>query len=311
MAKRKEIREIITVYKQSKGNVSLTANTLKISRSTVYRWLKRCQSLYTPGYLKWKGIKRKSTRPKTIHKALTPQQEALVIETREKNGFDSRKIALELKLKNDIIVSASTVYRLIKAKKPSLLRKISNYRRPRFQNGKAMRPRNTKTIGYLQADVKYVTPELSGLPYTTYEYAFIDIFSRYKLALILPILDETGSIVTLKWVIKEMPFKIEYLQTDNGLEFQSQFHRFCEENDINHYWIHKNSPNENAVIERSFRTDEEEFFFNLKREPKNINELNTWFQNYLIWYNNERPHFGIGLKTPLEVIESVSKILKH
>jgi len=47
-----------------------------------------------------------------------------------------------------------------------------------------MRPRNTKTIGYFQADVKYVTPELSGLPYTTWEYAFIDIFSRYKLALI-------------------------------------------------------------------------------------------------------------------------------
>jgi len=65
-----------------------------------------------------------------------------------------------------------------------LLRKTLNYRRPRFQNGKAMRPRNTKTIGYFQADVKYVTPELSGLPYTTWEYAFIDIFSRYKLALI-------------------------------------------------------------------------------------------------------------------------------
>jgi len=26
---------------------------------------------------------------------------------------------------------------------------------------------------------------------------------------------------------------------------------------------------------------------------------------------NERPHFGIGLKTPLEAIESVSKVLKH
>jgi len=41
--------------------------------------IKRCQSLYTPGYLKWKGIKRKSTRPKTIHKTLTPKQEALVL----------------------------------------------------------------------------------------------------------------------------------------------------------------------------------------------------------------------------------------
>lgn len=89
---------------------------------------------------------------------MTPKQEALVIKTREKNGFDSRKIALELRLKDDIIVSASTAYRTIKRKRPSLLRKTLNYRRPRFQNGKAMRPRNTKTIGYFQVDVKYVTP---------------------------------------------------------------------------------------------------------------------------------------------------------
>lgn len=68
MAKRREIREIITIYKQTKGNIFLTARKLKISRSIVYRWIKRCQSLYTPGYLKWKGIKRESTRPKTIIK---------------------------------------------------------------------------------------------------------------------------------------------------------------------------------------------------------------------------------------------------
>ncbi len=29
-------------------------------------------------------------------------------------------------------------------------------------------------------DVKYITPELSGLPWTCFEYAIIDIFSRFK-----------------------------------------------------------------------------------------------------------------------------------
>jgi len=72
------------------------------------------------------------------------------------------------------------------------------YRRPLFQNGHAMRPRNVMKPGYLQMDVKYVTPELSGLSFTCYEYGIIDIFSRYKVALILPILDESGSILSLE-----------------------------------------------------------------------------------------------------------------
>jgi hypothetical protein len=30
-----------------------------------------------------------------------------------------------------------------------------------------------------------------------------------------------------------------------------------------HHYIHKSAPNENAVIERSFRSDEEEFFWRM------------------------------------------------
>ena len=52
-----------------------------------------------------------------------------------------------------------------------------------------MRPRNCPGLGYLQMDVKHVTPELSGLPDTCYLYAAMDISSRYKV-LILPKLDE-------------------------------------------------------------------------------------------------------------------------
>jgi transposase InsO family protein len=165
-----------------------------------------------------------------------------------------------------------------------------------------MRPANTSSPGHIQADVKYVTPELSGLPYTTYEYGFIDIYSRYKLALILPVVDEAGSILTLKWLLKAAPFQIVSVQTDNGLEFQSGFHAFCGQNQISHYYIHKRSPNENAVIERSFRTDQEEFFFRLDTAPKDINELNNWLQKYLIRYNQERPHFSLNFKTPSQVL---------
>ncbi len=169
-----------------------------------------------------------------------------------------------------------------------------------------MRPSNTSSLGYLQADTKYVTPELSGLPFTCYESAFIDIHSRYKGAWIVPILDESASIMTLKWVMKSFPFKILYVQTDNGLEYQSSFNRACEEVGIRHYYNHKKSPNENAVIERSFRTDQDEFFFFRLKEPvKSIDDLNGKYQEFLHWYNTRRPHFGLNFQTPLQVIQGV------
>lgn len=261
--------------------------------------------------MKWRGIKRKSTKPHTTRTRLSEVQERTIIKVREKTGYDKRKLSFELQLRHGITVSASTIYRTIKKRSPFLLHDVSNYRRPQFQNGYAMRPRNTTQIGYFQMDVKYVTPELSGLPYTCFEYALIDIYSRYKLALILPVLDESGSILTVKYALEHAPFTIRYIQTDNGLEYQSQFDKVCEVTNIKHYYIHKNSPNENAVIERSFRTDQEEFFFRLQKPPSDINELNSWFQKFLLFYNEERPHFSLDFKTPLQVVEGVSHVMDH
>lgn len=86
-----------------------------------------------------------------------------------------------------------------------------------------MHAKNTPTIGYLQMDVKYITPELSGLPWTCFEYAVIDIFSRYKEAVIANHLDQDASISALLETIPRLPFKPVFLQTDNGRKFQERF----------------------------------------------------------------------------------------
>ncbi len=304
---RKSIKEIINGYLEC-NNYSEVGRRLRIDRRTVKFWVTRGRSIHNRLKINSRGLKRHSTKPKNIHKLLLPTQEERIVKLRENLGYGKEKLAIEAK-RIGIITSPSTAYRTIKSKKPELLGKIKNYRRPKFQNGKAMRPRNTNKPGYIQADVKYVTPELSGLPYTCFEYGFVDIFSRYKLALILPVLDESGMVLTLKYCLEQAPFKIEYIQTDNGLENQNLFHKACLDEKITHYYIHKNSPNENAVIERSFKTDQDEFFFRLDKAPQDINELNLWFQTYLRRYNFLRPHFGIGLKTPTEALEQYNQTL--
>ncbi|MBI2852909.1 MAG: transposase [Chloroflexi bacterium] len=76
---------------------------------------------------------------------------------------------------------------------------------------------------------------------------------------------------------------------------------------IEHFYIHKNSPRENALIERSFRTDEDKFFLLLERGADDINALDAWLQTHLVTYNAVRPHMGIKMLTPKEFINLYNK----
>lgn len=296
---RKSIKEIILSFRKTK-NVSDTAKEVGVSRMTVYRWIKRGKSVsqYTSTYIH-QGIKRKPTRPKTIHKALSREQESAIINLRKEEGYAAIKIKHALHLSAGI----NTIHRLLIRER--LINKYGNHRRPYYQTTTHMHLKNTTSIGFLQMDVKYITPELSGLPYTCFEYAVIDIYSRYKDAVILNQLDQDGAILALMKILSRLPFKPEFIQTDNGLEFQARFSTYCLERGLRHHMIHKSTPNENAVIERTFRTDEEEFFFRIKRAPKHYDELRDWFADYIYDYNYKRPHLGINLKTPYEVVTNV------
>lgn len=287
------VKQIIKTLKLT-GSASQTAKILGISRPTVYRWKLRGTSVM--GNLTWKGVKRKSTRPKTIHSLLDSSQKQRILQCKETHHLGAKKTKWILKLS----ASFMTIHRFFKKK--NLVIKQKNHRRPFFQNGKAMRPKNTTELGYLQMDTKHVTPELSGLPTTCYEYAAIDILSRYKVAVILPDISDESASLALEFFLKWFPFPAVYIQTDNGLEFQSAFDQTCRKHGIHHYFIHKNSPNENAVIERSFKTDQEEFYFWLEKSPQHLGELNEWLQSFILKYNTWRPHQSLDYKTPMEFV---------
>lgn len=294
---RTPIQKIITVLKET-GNVTKTARLLALSRSTIYRWRKKARRIYGyRNFLSWQGLKRQSTRPHQINYKLPLSQKAEILLLRNKRHFGAKKIGFYLNLS----VSGRTIHRFLATK--GLVAKQPDYRRPLFQNGKSMRPRNTTELGYLQMDTKHVTPELGGLPFTVYEYAAIDILSRYKLAVLLPDISDESAGLALEFFLKWFPFPVKYIQTDNGLEFQRSFEQTCLKHNLNHYFIHKNSPNENAVIERSFRTDQDEFYFWLEKTPQHLGELNEWFQQFILLYNTDRPHQSLDYKTPLQMVK--------
>lgn len=299
-------KDIIRKLKANGGKIRKTARDLGISPGTVLNWQKRARSIYNKFILKENGLERRSTAPVTNVIHFTAQEQDAITLRRKQTGHCAEKIVSDLNLD----CSHRAVHNFLKKK--GLVNEWGHRRRPFYQETTHMNVKNTTTTGYLQMDVKYITPELSGLPHTCFLYAIIDIYSRFKLGVILPLLDQSYSIEAAKLLIPQFPFKSVFIQTDNGLEFQERFHTcMLQELHLQHHHIHKSNPNENGVIERSFRTDEDEFFCFPPRRQKRaytMEELNDQYQQWLQYYNYQRLHLSLKLKgrmsKPIEVIKA-------
>lgn len=296
---RHEPKEIIRALNENNGKIRKTARQLSVSPGTIVFWMKRARSLSNLKRFSSGNLARKSTAPKHKRKTVmqTDDRERIIL-FRKSTGHCAFKIKRALRLP----YHHNTIHRFLK--KRGYVAEANNHRRPRYQETTHMYLKNVIDVGKLQMDVKYVTPELSGLPHTLFLYALIDIYSRYKQGVILPLLDQGCAMQAVDMLLPLLPFIPDFIQTDNGLEFQKRFDEHVRNrHKMDHHYIHKSNPNENAVIERSFRTDEEEFFFFRMKKPKDEIDLNQQYQLYISWYNNERLHLGINCKTPMEMIK--------
>lgn len=289
-------KKIIEALKKNNGKVRKTARELGVSPGTVLLWRTRARSIHSLKYLRTTGLERKSTAPKKPRKGvLSPEEKVRIKAHRLLRGQCAIKIKHELVIPH----SVDTIHRFLRTK--GLIEEGRYHRRPRYQPTTHMHSKNALAPGKLQMDVKYVTPELSGLPHTLFLYAIADIYSRYKQGVIFPLLDQGFAIEAARLLVPRFPFASDFIQTDNGLEFQERFDAFVRKDlKLEHHYIHKSSPNENAIIERSFRTDEEEFFFFQMRKPRDEVDLNHQYQEFLQYFNDERLHLGIGIITPAE-----------
>lgn len=297
---------IIATLKRNDDRIRQTARELGISPGTVRRWKKRASTGIPHKTLRYStgALARRSTAPKRRRRtSLSASEQDRILRMRKERQLGAIKLTRLLGL----ACHPKTVHRFLK--RQGLVAAGSTYRRPRYQPTTHMHTRNAIAPGKLQMDVKFVTPELSGLLRTCYLYGVMDIYSRYKQGVILPELDQRLAILALDTILPALPFTPDFIQTDNGFEFQSSFHAFVTGTlGWEHHYIHKSSPNENAVIERSFRTDEEEFFWRIEEPLRDFFDFNDRYQDFLEYYNEVRPHLGLALQTPRQRLNSFKTV---
>lgn len=297
----KEIKDVLAVrrkmvileYARLSGNVAKACREFEIPRSSFYKWKKAFDL----------GGKARLARKKPIAlshpRKLSPEVVEKILHLRRVYHLGPQRITWYLERYHGLTTSCSTVYR-------TLVR--NGIRRlPRAVSRRAIHTRRyAKDVPghHIQVDVKFLSLKASnGSKVRRFQYTAIDDATRIRALKVYQLHNQQNAIAFIDYVIEKFPFRIHTVRTDRGHEFQAQFHWHVEDKGIRHVYIKPRSPQLNGKVERSHRSDKEEFYQLLNyTDDVDLNEkLSQWER----FYNFHRPHGAFNGKTPYEALKSM------
>lgn len=303
-----EERVRILAFWQKHGDIA-TKEAFKVSRPTLFRWQKALKE----GCGKLESLNPKSTAPKGRRKRIIPDTvKNFIINERQ---FDPHlsKDKLSVLMQEDGIakLSASTVGRMLNdLKKQGTLplksklylsgktgrlieRKLSNIKRKlRSKGHEGGLAKADSIVRFVNGIRRYVVTAIDKETKFTFAYAYKSHSSS-----------QTADFMKKLKVVA--PVSLTHVQTDNGSEFANHFDMFLEQNGIVHFHTYPRCPKMNTEIERFNRTISEAFISrNMALLAYDIEAFNKKMMDWLIWYNTRRPHWSLGLVSPLRYIVS-------
>ena len=88
----------------------------------------------------------------------------------------------------------------------------------------------------IQIDVKFLE-RIQDTRKRYYQYTIIDDCTRLRVLKIYEKNNQRRAIQFIDYALARLPFRTEVIQTDNGAEFQGQFHWHVLDKGINHVYI--------------------------------------------------------------------------
>ena len=288
-------------------NISQAWREFGVSRKSYYKWWHRFLCANRDA----QALRDRSRRPRSHPRQASPAQEQLICSYYRRRRWSKHLLRLwwHLKTNHGLTLSPTGVYKVLK--RNGLL----SPQRRRRRRPKPYQPMS-RPGERVQIDVKY-----SGLRdrwgNRLYQYTACDEFSRWRLLRFSQELTPQASISFFEELRAAFPFPIHCVQTDHGTEFTYAFfphvqspHPFTqhlESQGVRHKLIRIATPWHNGKVERSHRTDEEEFYrrFQLRSLPQAHRRLQNWNRRY----NTDRPLAALGWRTPSQVLNDYRQSL--
>jgi transposase InsO family protein len=261
-----------------------TARHFGVHPSTVMRWVRKKQ-LYGTG-----PIPTLSSRPHHHPRELSSDIVKAILDYREKYQRCAEVIH-HLLTKDGYTVSLSSVKRTLK-----------RYGCTRYSKWKKWhkypeRPKPEKPGRLVEVDTIW-----DGIsPHRLYIYTLLDVCTRWSYARPVQRIAAGASARFVQSARKSAPFSFQTLQSDHGSEFSKWFTKKMQTIGLAHRHSRVRTPSDNGHLERFNRTIQEEC---LNRVPRSLYSWRKAIPDYLHYYNTKRPHMGLDMKTPLEVLRS-------
>lgn len=252
-----------------------------VGSSTICKWVKKATKY---GY---GSIPTLSSRPKYHPKELSNELVWKIFQQRIKTKRCAEVVHQEL-INQGVKTSLSSVKRTLD--RHNLLKKRSLWKR---YHPHVDRPYPLQPGDLIQIDTVHL---MIGEKGRIYIYTLIDVYSRWVYVKCYKKIGGRPSLKFIEEAQRQSTFKFQMLQSDHGPEFGKWFVSQVKKN---HRYTRIGKPNDNAHIERFNRTLQEECVDKVKTNPRSIN---CALKKYLRYYNYERLHMGINLKTPSQLL---------
>ena len=275
-------------------NLSQTCRFFGVSRSQFYIWQRRFEKKGV------EGLRDMSRRPNMIRYRIPPEMIALILRVREERRYGAVRMSLYLQRHYQVYVSPTTILKIFHRHHVGRV-SLKRYRPgPKHQTeGPLPVPGHS-----IQVDVKFV-PRLVGAHQRFYQFTAIDEATRYRVLRVYDYNNTGSALVFLDEVRRKLPFAIQRNQTDNDSSFGLQFTWHLADLGIHHRRIPPASPEVNGKVERSHKTDQQEFYNPQRfRNRKDLaRKLKRWEREY----NEQRPHLALEGKTPAERVAQLAQ----
>ena len=255
-------RQRMLEYQRNEHTVTETAIRYHLSRKTVYKWQKRWDGTA-------KSLMDQSRRPKSSPKKQTEDEIRLVKRQAKKYKWQDHILAYQGARERGYTrcfgCFTKTVRKLLdqKPKRTKKKRKNKPYQRADYPGQK------------VQVDVKYVPSSCVTDGRKYYQYTAVDECSRWTYRYMYDEHSTESSIQFLHRLVKEAPFQIKRIQTDNGNEWTKQltsndprnltsFELGLKAYGIEYQRIRVATPRHNGKVERQHRIDQARFYNELR-----------------------------------------------
>ena len=254
------------------------------THSAVVKWVARARTL--PHNLH--TLPTRSSRPHTHARALPNEIVSRILALRAERNQCAEILHYRLAAEG-YRVSISSVKRTLKRFH------CSRYSRWKKWHQYPARPLPEKVGMLVEIDTIHDGPHEDRL----YLYTMLDVCSRWAYAEASERISTHRSLGFVRRAGDAIPFSIRTLQSDHGPEFSKYFTMQIGATGIAHRHSRVRKPNDNAHLERFNRTIQDEC---ISRLPRKLCVYQKEIPEYLRYYNEERPHMGLQMKSPVDII---------